>query len=1054
MRSLVLTGGVLMLAAACSGTPASQTLYGSNGPPPHLAVAAIELRPNQASLTVSKTTRFVAVPKDASGNALSGRTVQWSSTDSAIATVSDSGVVKGLSVGSAGIMATSEGVSAAAALTVANAPVASVIVSIDSPSLTVGQGTQATATEKDASGNILTGRTVSFASSNPSVATISSTGYVTSVGAGTAVISATSEGVSGSATMIVSAPSPAPVASVAVSLNSASLTVGQGTQAVVTLKDASGNTLSGRAIAFASSNTSVATISATGVVTAVSAGTSVITATSEAVSGSATLTVTAAAPAPVASVSVTLNSGSLTVGQTTQAVVTLKDASGNTLGGRAITYSSGNTNVATVSSTGTVTAVAAGSTVITATSEGVSGTATVTVTPPPVASVTVTLNSSSITAGQTTQAVVTLKDANGNTLIGRAITFASSNAIVATVSGAGTVTGVSAGSAGITATSEGVSGSSTLTVTAAPVASVTVTLNSSSLTVGQSTQAVAVTKDGSGNTLTGRTITYSSSNTSVATVSGTGLVSALAAGSAVITATSEGVSGTAPLTVTSVPVASVTVTLNSNSLTVGQSTQAVVVLKDANGNTLTGRTTTYASSNTGIATVTGAGLVSAVAAGTTQIVATSEGISGSATLTVQAAPATKLAILTQPSTAAQSGAALAQQPALQLRDASNTPVNQGGLVVTAAIGSGSGGTLGGTTTATTNASGVAQFTNLTLTGSGSYTLVFTSPGLTSATSATISVSSSTGTATLTGISRDGGSTAGGVVVQLTGSGFAAGDAVTFGGTPATGVSLLNATTLQATVPPGSAGPVNVTVVHNGTPMTLPNGFTYWPAPTASVAADFESGSVSAPFSIGSITGGTATIVTTTAHTGTHSVLTQVGQSGGGAAVKYDHVQSEMMASTGWYCRFYVLIPAATLANTATSGQIKLYLSRLITGSGQPGYFMLGEGSQFNSSNNSFASRIDDGVQIVATGPVMTPDVWHEVEVYQYRDTVTHMGTSRVWYDGKLQGVAVNSLLGDDDPTATRQTMMGLVYTQLAAAYPLQVYVDDVVVANGFIDPTP
>jgi hypothetical protein len=84
--------------------------------------------------------------------------------------------------------------------------------------------------------------------------------------------------------------------------------------------------------------------------------------------------------------------------------------------------------------------------------------------------------------------------------------------------------------------------------------------------------------------------------------------------------------------------------------------------------------------------------------------------------------------------------AFAQQPAIQLRNASNSPVSQSGVVVTAAIGSGSGGTLSGTTTATTNASGVAQFTNLTLTGSGTFTLTFTASGLTSATSAAINVS--------------------------------------------------------------------------------------------------------------------------------------------------------------------------------------------------------------------------------------------------------------------------------------------------------------------------
>jgi hypothetical protein len=116
--------------------------------------------------------------------------------------------------------------------------------------------------------------------------------------------------------------------------------------------------------------------------------------------------------------------------------------------------------------------------------------------------------------------------------------------------------------------------------------------------------------------------------------------------------------------------------------------------------------------------------------------------------------------------------------------------------------------------------------------------------------------------------------------------------------------------------------------------------------------------------------------------------------------------------------------------------------------------MLGEGSDFNSSNNSFASRIDDGVIIVATGPVITPGVWHEIEVYQHRDATTSVGISRVWFDGQLQGTATSANMGSNDPTAIYWTRMGIAYTQNAAAYPLQVYVDDVVIANGFIDPTP
>src|SRR5947208_2345735 len=76
-----------------------------------------------------------------------------------------------------------------------------------------------------------------------------------------------------------------------------------------------------------------------------------------------------------------------------------------------------------------------------------------------------------------------------------------------------------------------------------------------------------------------------------------------------------------------------------------------------------------------------------------------------------------------PSTA-QSGVAFAQQPVVQLRDASGNPVSQTGVTVTAAIASG-GGTLGGTLTATTNGSGVASFTNLAITGTaGDRTLSF------------------------------------------------------------------------------------------------------------------------------------------------------------------------------------------------------------------------------------------------------------------------------------------------------------------------------------------
>jgi acid phosphatase len=118
-----------------------------------------------------------------------------------------------------------------------------------------------------------------------------------------------------------------------------------------------------------------------------------------------------------------------------------------------------------VSSSGLVTGIAAGSATITATSEGKSGTSAITVVHMPVASVTVTPSSASISASSTLQLTATPRDANGNALVGRTVTWSSNNTAAATVNGSGLVTGVAAGSATITATSEGQSGTSAVTVT-------------------------------------------------------------------------------------------------------------------------------------------------------------------------------------------------------------------------------------------------------------------------------------------------------------------------------------------------------------------------------------------------------------------------------------------------------------------------------------------------------------------------------------------------------------------------------------------------------------
>ena len=171
-------------------------------------VASVSVAPAAASVQVSGTVQLTATPKDANGTPLSGRTVTWASSNTSVASVTGSGLVTGAAAGSATITATSEGHNGTASITVANVPVASVSVSPATASLQVNGAVQLVATPKDANGTPLSGRAVSWSSSNTSVATVSSSGVVTGAAAGAATITATSEGQSGSATVTVQAPQP------------------------------------------------------------------------------------------------------------------------------------------------------------------------------------------------------------------------------------------------------------------------------------------------------------------------------------------------------------------------------------------------------------------------------------------------------------------------------------------------------------------------------------------------------------------------------------------------------------------------------------------------------------------------------------------------------------------------------------------------------------------------------------------------------------------------------------------------------------------------------
>ncbi|MCX5764776.1 MAG: Ig-like domain-containing protein [Gemmatimonadetes bacterium] len=264
---------------------------------------------------------------------------------------------------------------------------------------------------------------------------------------------------------------------------------------------------------------------------------------------------------------------------------------------------------------------------------------------------TLSISADSVIVGNTLSVTLTLSDGVGNRT-----TTATSAAFVATPSsgsfGAWTCTaGVcsatySTPSAATTATlpitigGTALSGTSPSVRVLAAVATLTATLGSSSVFPGATTQASVVLKDGGGSTLTGRPITWASSNSSIATITNAGAVTVLAyTGGATrvdtLTATSEGKAGLVVLTVNPTPVATVTVTPSPVTITAGSTQVLSAVLSDAAGTALTGRSVAWTTSNASVATVASTGTVTAVSVGNATITATAEGRSATASVTVQ-----------------------------------------------------------------------------------------------------------------------------------------------------------------------------------------------------------------------------------------------------------------------------------------------------------------------------------------------------------------------------------------------------------------------------------
>jgi uncharacterized protein YjdB len=517
--------------------------------PPTSQVAAVVLSPSSIAGKPGDSTQITATLKDSSGAVVTDSAVAWSSTDSSVATVSANGRVKLWHKGRSWISIRVGGLTDSVPTTVAPQVLATIQLSPASISGATGSTTQITAVLTDSTGAVMTTPpTLSWTSSNSSVASVSSSGLVTLSKAGTATITASASGVSATVGVTATKAPPGPVASITLSPTAITGVPGNTTQISAALSDANGNAVTGVVLAWSSSNTGVATVSSNGLVTLVKQGTATISASTGSVAATIGATVSAA---PVASLALSPASVTGVPGNTTQASAVAKDASGNTVSGQTVSWSSGDATVANVSSSGLITLKKQGSTTVTASDGSITASVTVTVNAPPVAAIALSPTTVTGVPGNTSTLSAVPEDASGNTVSGVTLAWSSSNTAVATVS-AGTVTLVKQGTATITVSGSGVSATASVTVNApAPptVASVVVTPSSISLSVGKTSQLSATAMDASGNAMSGAAISWSSSNTGKATVSGTGVVQAIVAGTVIMTATSGGHAATATVQV-------------------------------------------------------------------------------------------------------------------------------------------------------------------------------------------------------------------------------------------------------------------------------------------------------------------------------------------------------------------------------------------------------------------------------------------------------------------------------------------------------------------------
>ena len=593
------------------------------------SAGSIVIAPMEATLmSLGATVQLTATVLDGNGQPVEGAVVTWQSSDESVATVSVQGLVTAETNGVVRITATSGSATSGIDVTVMQSAGSIVIEPEEATLMAIGGTVQLTATVLDDNGQPVEGAVVTWQSSDESVATVSVQGLVTAETNGVVHITATS----GSATSGIDVTVMQSAGSIVIEPEEATLmSLGATVQLTATVLDGNGQPVAGAVVTWTSSDKSVATVSAQGLVTAEMNGTARIMATSDtATAGINVKVMQSAGSIVIAPMEATL----MSLGATVQLTATVLDQNGQSVEDAVVTWQSSDESVATVSADGLVTAVGNGVVRITATSGSASTGIDVTVMQSAGSMVIEPEMSTLMSLGETVQLTATVLDGNGQPVAGAVVTWESGDEAVATVSAQGLVTAVSNGVARITATSGIATAGIDVTVMQSAGCIVIEPMEATLMSLGASVQLSVTVLDGNGQPVSGAVVTWQSSDEAVATVSTQGLVTAVNNGSVRITATSGSASAGIDVTVLQSAGSIVIEPEMATLMSLGETVQLEATVLDGNGQLVSGAVVMWQSSDEAVATVSAEGLVTAVRNGTARITARSGSASQGIDVTV------------------------------------------------------------------------------------------------------------------------------------------------------------------------------------------------------------------------------------------------------------------------------------------------------------------------------------------------------------------------------------------------------------------------------------